>query len=159
MRKDGSHFWANGILSVLTTGESIRGFCKIVRDLTARRKLEEQLQQAQKMEAFGQLAGGVAHDFNNLLTVISGYSLMMLDSLAPDDPNRDNPTKELRCFDDEQWARFDRLYKGHDFAGLQIYPDRLPAACVEEFHKRYGAPKITTKLPRVGPAEFIPRQP
>ena len=58
----------------------------IARDLTHRKRLEGQLQQAQKMETVGRLAGGVAHDFNNLLTTITGYSHFVKMSLAPDDP-------------------------------------------------------------------------
>jgi signal transduction histidine kinase len=67
----------------------------IIRDTTERSKLQEQLQQSQKMESIGRLAGGVAHDFNNILTVITGYTSFVLEALRDDDPLR-GPINEIQ---------------------------------------------------------------
>ncbi len=95
-RKDGRPFWNQLSISPLLgpTGR-LTHFVGVQTDVTERRRLEEQLRQAQKMEAFGQLAGGVAHDFNNLLTVISGFSELLLAMSAPTDPQWE-PIKAIR---------------------------------------------------------------
>jgi two-component system cell cycle sensor histidine kinase/response regulator CckA len=67
------------------------------RDITERKHLEEQVRQAQKMEAVGRLSGGVAHDFNNLLGVIIGYGEIVQEGTAPTDPLRGSVDEILKA--------------------------------------------------------------
>src|SRR5713226_7694894 len=90
-KKNGEIFFAEKTITPLRDAEGrITHFISNDRDITERRRLESQLQQAQKMDAIGKLAGGVAHDFNNLLMVISAYAELMQDSLAAEHPLRRN---------------------------------------------------------------------
>ena len=77
LRKDGSRFWASGVMISLREDGRIVGYAKVVRDFTERRQLEEAVRQTQRLESVGVLAAGVAHDFNNVLTAILGNVAMV----------------------------------------------------------------------------------
>jgi PAS domain S-box-containing protein len=101
----GAYLWA--IASPLQNSEGkLTGAIESIRDVTDRKQAEldvlemqEQLRQAAKMEAVGQLAGGIAHDFNNQLTVVQGYCSLLMAKLAPNDPARDLVDEIVRAAD------------------------------------------------------------
>jgi two-component system cell cycle sensor histidine kinase/response regulator CckA len=84
--KDGSWRMIESFGRNLSHIAGVSGVVVNSRDVTDRKRLEEQLHHSQRLEAVGRLAGGVAHDFNNLLMVITGYSQMLLDGMHPGDP-------------------------------------------------------------------------
>ena len=100
VRKDGSRFWASVVIDAIhDEGGKLIGFAKVTRDMTEKREAQlrleesrEQLFRSQKMEALGQLTGGLAHDFNNLLTAILGAADLAL-------RNMKDPIKVQRMLD------------------------------------------------------------
>jgi two-component system cell cycle sensor histidine kinase/response regulator CckA len=78
VRKDGRVIWVSDTAVVVPESDSHPLMEGIIVDITDRKQLEGQLQQARRMEAMGRLAGGIAHDFNNLLTIIKGYTELAL---------------------------------------------------------------------------------
>lgn len=96
LRKDGEVFPAEAVISKKEVGGGIL-MTAFLRDITDRRRLEEQYRQAQKMEAVGRFAGGIAHDFNNLLSGVLGYGELLKSNLAEGDPRHRHVDEILSC--------------------------------------------------------------
>jgi PAS domain S-box-containing protein len=94
LRRDGTEVAVELAVAPIRLGRSWI-FSAFIRDVSERNQLEQQLRQAQKMEAVGRLAGGIAHDFNNLLTAIFGYADLLAEDLPPDSPGQTD-VKEIR---------------------------------------------------------------
>ena len=144
-RKDGTAFWNSVALSpVREAGGPVTHFVGVQTDVTARRQLESQFLQAQKMEAVGRLAGGVAHDFNNLLTVILSYADLIDGELKADEPMRadiqeiktaglraTDLTRQLLAFSRQQVLEFRVLNLNEVLAGMEKMLGRLLGADIE----------------------------
>lgn len=149
-KKDGSTFPMELAVSEVEVGGE-RAFIGAVRDISKRRRLEEQFLQSQKMEAVGRLAGGVAHDFNTLLSSILGYAEMQLDEVPPGpeggrvrraaeqirrsaDRGADL-TRQLLTFSRQERRRKDLVDLNHVVEGLSDMLDRLVGERVEVVHR------------------------
>jgi two-component system cell cycle sensor histidine kinase/response regulator CckA len=142
-------------LTDLRRSHAVRGVLVNAHDVTKELLLEAQLRQSQKLEALGQLAGGVAHDFNNVLAAIMGYAQLLIDDLATDDHQQHDLhqivkaaeraaaiTRQLLAFSRQQAAtanRIDLVEAVHDLTGmlrallpatigLRVSPDRGASA-------------------------------
>ena len=96
-RRDGSYLWVLLRVSDMRDDPVVRGFVVNARDVTEELRLQERLTQAQKLEALGQLAGGVAHDFNNILAAITSYGQLLVEELPAGTPAAEDATEIVRA--------------------------------------------------------------
>ena len=96
-RRDGRFVWFETTHQAVADPQSgaVDEVLSVSRDITERRRLDEEMRHAQRMEAVGHLAGGVAHDFNNLLTAIRGFTEVLAGSFDADDPRRQDVSQIL----------------------------------------------------------------
>jgi PAS domain S-box-containing protein len=139
VRKDGSRITVSlTVTAMLSESGALAGFIGIARDVTMEKKLEQQLQQSQKMDAIGQLAGGIAHDFNNIMTAIVGFSHVLGMKLGSDSPlnsyldkilaSADRATaltRDLLTFSRKQVMQLKPIALGKALAGAQHLISRL----------------------------------
>lgn len=138
----------------------VLGLIGMARDITERKRLEDQLQQAQKMEAVGQLAGGIAHDFNNLLTAILGNVGLLLSrpdaGFGNDEPLHEIETAAVRAADlTRQLLGFSRQTM------LRLEPTNLNAAIAETVGmlRRTIDPRITVEVRATGDVWWVQADP
>jgi PAS domain S-box-containing protein len=143
--KNGALFTEEAAISpVFGESGTITHFVSVKRDVTRELLLEEQFRQAQKMEAVGQLAGGVAHDFNNLLALILGYTDLLLEGVPENDSRRADIlevrkageraaalTRQLLAFSRKQVMRNERINLSAVAAGMEEMLRRLIGSDVE----------------------------
>lgn len=99
VHREGEQIVAEFSASQLTVGPAGPRIVIIIRDISERKRLEERLLEAQKLESIGRLAGGIAHDFNNILTAITGYATFVRDALPPGHPSRSDIQQVLQSAD------------------------------------------------------------
>ncbi|MFZ0460227.1 MAG: PAS domain S-box protein, partial [Rhodoplanes sp.] len=97
-KKNGELYWELASIGAVKEGEKLTNFVAVKEDITARREMEEQLRQSQKMQVVGQLTGGIAHDFNNLLAIVIGNVQLLRERLDNDD------IKAREFLDDALWS-------------------------------------------------------
>jgi len=144
-KKDGTEYLEEmTITPVRDAGGTITHFVALKQDITETRRLQEHLQQSQKMESIGRLAGGVAHDFNNLLTVINATAVLAAEHFADGDPARQDLrliaqtgeraaalTQQLLAFSRRQILKPEVLNLGRQVLGLKPMLERLLGEDVE----------------------------